>query len=694
MLSSDRQPGEIEALDERLIQRFAGGLVIDIAAPDFETRVAILRRQAEERRASFSPDVLETVAAIGANSVRELIGGLNRLIALQAVSESAIDAAQARAILGRGGGAEEPLGPAEAKPAPGRAGATGAEAPSDEFGAFLSDVVSTVVQQVEAWRSRVGEAILRWEGEGYRTTRLSALLEEESPSDPDMALQEFSKDIERLRLLQAEAVELDPALAGAAVFRDPDNVEDARLQVERARQGTLPPPAPAPVWQLADFVEGPGNLLALKAARNVIAEPGRVYNPLVIVGGSGVGKTHLLHGIGNELAKAPGSVVACLSAQDLIDDLIKAIDKNRVNWWRARYRRITALLLDDIHLIAGKDRTQEELFWLFNLLHEAARQMVFTSAVPLAQLTGIETRLLTRLEGGLVVELPLPEREVRRRHRRAPVAGQGGRGGSRTGRLPGRPAGRLGAGAAGLGAAGAQCRRHRAGAAHRRAGSAPARGCPRRAGAASSAGPDQRRAHAGGQPPQPREDRLGLARRGRSRHRGSALMAIKGSLKEASLPDVLQLLALGKKTGCLAVADRQNFGYIYFDEGRICYASIVNRRDRLGDLLVKSGRISPEQLKQAIQIQEERRDRKLGEILVDSGRHPARGARGLHATPDRRGGLLPVHLDLRARSTSRPGCGPSIRTSWSTSIPSRCCSKARAGWTSGASSRRRSPASI
>src|SRR5690349_23737291 len=69
-------------------------------------------------------------------------------------------------------------------------------------------------------------------------------------------------------------------------------------------------------------------------------------------------------------------------------------------------------------------------------------------------------------------------------------------------------------------------------------------------------------------------------------------MAIKGSLKEASLPDVLQLLALGQKTGCLSIADRSNFGYIYFDKGRICYASIVNRRDRLGDILVKNGKIS------------------------------------------------------------------------------------------------------
>src|SRR6266699_5348314 len=96
-------------------------------------------------------------------------------------------------------------------------------------------------------------------------------------------------------------------------------------------------------------------------------------------------------------------------------------------------------------------------------------------------------------------------------------------------------------------------------------------------------------------------------------------MAIKGSLKEASLPDVLQLLALGQKTGCLSIADRSNFGYIYFDKGRICYASIVNRRDRLGDILVKHGTISPEQLDAAIQQQFRERDRKLGEILVGMG---------------------------------------------------------------------------
>src|SRR5438046_8583419 len=93
-------------------------------------------------------------------------------------------------------------------------------------------------------------------------------------------------------------------------------------------------------------------------------------------------------------------------------------------------------------------------------------------------------------------------------------------------------------------------------------------------------------------------------------------MAIKGSLKEASLPDVLQLLALGQKTGCLSIADRSNFGYIYFEKGRICYASIVNRRDRLGDILVKHSKITQGQLDAAVLRQTKEHGKKLGEILV------------------------------------------------------------------------------
>jgi tetratricopeptide (TPR) repeat protein len=104
-------------------------------------------------------------------------------------------------------------------------------------------------------------------------------------------------------------------------------------------------------------------------------------------------------------------------------------------------------------------------------------------------------------------------------------------------------------------------------------------------------------------------------------------MAIRGSLKEASLPDVLQLLAMGKKTGCLSVTHRSSFGNIFFERGRICYASIVNRRDRLGDVLVKSGVITPAHLEAAVAMQARRREERLGELLVEMG---ALGIEELH----------------------------------------------------------------
>src|SRR5678816_310275 len=110
-----------------------------------------------------------------------------------------------------------------------------------------------------------------------------------------------------------------------------------------------------------------------------------------------------------------------------------------------------------------------------------------------------------------------------------------------------------------------------------------------------------------------------MARRRRPPRRGAALMAIKGSLKEASLPDVLQLLSMGKKTGCLAVTHRNNFGYVYFDKGLISYASIVNRRDRIGDILLKAGQITQAQLDSAISAQGLHRDKRIGELLIAQG---------------------------------------------------------------------------
>ncbi|HKU62651.1 MAG TPA: DnaA/Hda family protein [Gemmatimonadales bacterium] len=425
VLTSDRPPAEIEALDERLIRRFAGGLVIDVAAPDYETRVAILRRKAEERRAAFAEGVLEAVAGLNIDNVRELLGALNRMIAHQAVADTPLSPGEARELIGgtaerRSGatveGSDAPIAGPPPEPEPARPTAVAADravADKDEFSDFLTEIHATVAQQVDAWRTQIGAAILRWQGEGYRTGRLEALLDAEVAPDADQAVHGFERDVERLRAMEAEAAELAPELAGSPAFRDPADLPAAETLLLRARSGAVPPPAPSPIWQLADLVEGASARVALQAARVVVEEPGSRYNPLVLVGGSGAGKTHLLHAVGNLLAQRCTGAVACLSAPEFTAELIDAIDRDAVSAWRHRYRRCVALLLDDVHLIGEKDRTQEELFLLFNLLVESGRQLVFTSATAPAAVAGLEPRLRTRLEGGLVVELPVPDPEVR-----------------------------------------------------------------------------------------------------------------------------------------------------------------------------------------------------------------------------------------------------------------------------------------
>ena len=406
VLTSDRPPPDIADLDERLISRLSGGLVVDMGTPDYETRVAILRRKAEERGAQFEPGVLETVAQAEVGNVRELMGALNRLVAFQAVNDTKINAETAKQILG--------LVEAAASPGDGRAPPATKGGGGDEFREFLADVTVTVGKAVEAWRARVGEAVLRWEGEGYRTHRLEALLHRDAPGAVDEAITAFAEDVERLKALEAEVAELDPQAAGHSVFRDPERLSEAEEAAAKVREGAAPPPGPSAAFPLAAFAVGASNQVAVSAARAALERPGKKYNPLVLVGKSGLGKTHLLNAIGLELARGKRAVVACLSTQAFIDELISAIDGNRVDWWRARYRRATALLLDDIHLLAGKERTQEELFNLFNLLQDKDRQLVFTAPAHPNTLTGLEERIVSRLEGGLVAELKEPDRDVKR----------------------------------------------------------------------------------------------------------------------------------------------------------------------------------------------------------------------------------------------------------------------------------------
>ena len=393
-------PDRLTGLDARLVRRLAEGTVVSLSLPGPEGRLAILRRRLGETPDALPDPVVRAVADAVFPSMRDYTGALARLVAFQEASALPLSAADALMLIGAPG-----VHPAVA-PA--------AESPdADEFGSFLSEVEASLSEQVDRWRRRVGEAVLRWGGEGLATRRLDALLSEDSPVDPEPVLAAFEADALEMQGLARQAAELAPDLAGAQVFRDPDQLVAARALVGQARHRSAPLSAPLPQYRWEDIAEGPTTRLPMLAARDIVAEPGRRYSPLVIVGLSGTGKTHLLHGLGNALAGRGVAPAACLGAHAFAAEVGALADAEALAAWRLRYRWVGALLIDDIHLLAGSPRSQEELQLLVGELLEGGRQMVFTSTLPLEELPGIDHRLLDRLQGGLVVELPAPDREVR-----------------------------------------------------------------------------------------------------------------------------------------------------------------------------------------------------------------------------------------------------------------------------------------
>jgi chromosomal replication initiator protein len=406
VMTSDRPPTEISDVDERLLSRLSGGLIVDIGVPDFETKVAILRGKSEEKAVSFAPGVIEELARLDFTSVRELQGAMHRLVAQQAL-DGMLTPAQVRAVLGV---ANAPAASA-VEPEP-----VALAEPMSEFLSFVTNIATTVAAEIAPWKARVGETVAYWAGEGYRTAALERLMaEREAPPNFEAVLRGYGHAVEQLRQLEAKITTVDSSLGGDELFRDPERLPEAAAFVERALTGAVPPQGPQPAFERRAFQESASNQMAVRAADAVVAEPGQRYNPLFIAGPSGTGKTHLLNAIGNELAgRGNGtSRVACVGAQLFIDELIAALQEGQIERFRARYRAADALLIDDVQFVAGKERTQEELFHVFNHFHSAGKQLVLVSDVPPKAIEGLEERLRSRFEGGLVAELEAPDRALR-----------------------------------------------------------------------------------------------------------------------------------------------------------------------------------------------------------------------------------------------------------------------------------------
>jgi len=185
----------------------------------------------------------------------------------------------------------------------------------------------------------------------------------------------------------------------------------AAIVTPRADQSTF---VPKPKYTFEKYVVGQSNRLAVAGAKAVVAAVGTRYNPLFIYGQSGLGKTHLLHAMAREIMEdQPHLSLVYLTAQQFTEDFVSALQTNRIDSFRRSLRSVGVWLVDDIQLVAGKDKTQEEFFHAFNSLYESGKQIVLTSDRPPRDIYLMDERLRSRFESGLVADVQMPNTETR-----------------------------------------------------------------------------------------------------------------------------------------------------------------------------------------------------------------------------------------------------------------------------------------
>ena len=201
-----------------------------------------------------------------------------------------------------------------------------------------------------------------------------------------------------------------PALRAAT----PTSTLSTETTSRPAPSGLLSPSNLVEGYTFERFVEGKSNQLALAAAQQVAEHPGLSYNPLFLYGGVGLGKTHLMHAVGNAMRRQnPDAKIVYLHSERFVADMVKALQLNAINDFKRFYRSVDALLIDDIQFFANKDRSQEEFFHTFNALLEGGQQMILTCDRYPKEIDGVEERLKSRFGWGLTVAVEPPDLETR-----------------------------------------------------------------------------------------------------------------------------------------------------------------------------------------------------------------------------------------------------------------------------------------
>ena len=231
-----------------------------------------------------------------------------------------------------------------------------------------------------------------------------------------------SDEVVRLSVVVGDQGAISNASAARALSTNKPVLQNtpAPTNIVQERHNIISPVAPSHQQNLvrgytfASFVEGKSNQLALAAAQQVAENPGDSYNPLFLYGGVGLGKTHLMHAVGNALRqKNPEAKVVYLHSERFVADMVKALQLNAISDFKRYYRSVDALLIDDIQFFANKDRSQEEFFHTFNALLEGGQQMLLTCDRYPKEIDGLEERLKSRFGWGLTVAVEPPELETR-----------------------------------------------------------------------------------------------------------------------------------------------------------------------------------------------------------------------------------------------------------------------------------------
>lgn len=318
-LASDRPPAEIDHLDARLLSRFEGGLLVDIGIPEYETRVAIIRRRVEERGGTLELGVAEAIAKVPFDNVRELGGALNRVLAIQDLEERSVGVDELEAILGLGDEGPDEL--------------------DDFVGELAGEVATTVEEQEAPWRQLIRETAELAEKDGFEVVRIRSLLEGDAPPDDLTEIVEFFK--ETVGRLGAIKVDLDAVgnpwpEAARGVLHDPERLGEAEKLLAAARERVRPFPAIPNGPDLRGLSESFPTLV-VRAAEQLAKAERPEYNPLFVWGKGGVGGRALMEPTARTYSKEnPAGQVALVSAAEFAEDFIQALAAGVAGAWRER----------------------------------------------------------------------------------------------------------------------------------------------------------------------------------------------------------------------------------------------------------------------------------------------------------------------------------------------------------------------